>query len=292
LGIISSVGYDLLVVRSNAEVYVVALRCLPLERRLYIFEMGSLVADATVHSLTFPRLHLRLRRPSTLKMPPAPDVTQLSIPYPFSRREILSLGSHLSTTYHTPHVFTLHYGIFAVTWREIHWTNHKSFIIHFWPGHTNDDGNLIIGPGAFYEHPNRICQMAVGASGAYALLLIHEGDAYPGDEDYTLKTACNKSGVLGLNDLGGLNARKDGQLTYMTVEGLLSVSRTEEKNQKSAMNFMAAARRLQTAVGSDSYKHAQPRRNVPSSASFLFVREPAQAEQASLRRGSDSSTIR
>jgi hypothetical protein len=27
--------------------------------------------------------------------------------------------------------------------------------------------------------------------------------------------ACNKSGVLGLNDLGGLIARKDGQLTYI-----------------------------------------------------------------------------
>ncbi|KAJ7820278.1 hypothetical protein B0H13DRAFT_2130475 [Mycena leptocephala] len=155
-------------------VYVVALRCLPLERRLYIFEMGSLVATQQSQPYFSLRLHLRLRRPSTLKNAhQPPDVTQLSIPYPFSRREILSLGSHLSTTYHTPHVFTLHYGIFAVTWREIHWTNHKSFIIHFWPGHTNDDGNLIIGPGAFYEHPNRICQMAVG-------LHLEDGEDYLG----------------------------------------------------------------------------------------------------------------
>jgi hypothetical protein len=160
--------------------------------------MGSLVADATVRSLTFPSASTSaFDDPSTPENAhQSPDVTQLSIPYPFSRREILSLGSHLSTTYHTPHVFTLHYGIFAVTWREIHWTNHKSFIIHFWPGHTNDDDNLIIGPGAFYEHPNRICQMAMGASGAYALLLIHEGDAYPGDEDYDLEDGEDYLGLL------------------------------------------------------------------------------------------------
>jgi hypothetical protein len=31
--------------------------------------------------------------------------------------------------------------------------------------------------------------------------------------------ACNKSGVLGSNDLGSPNARKDSQLTYMTMDG-------------------------------------------------------------------------
>jgi hypothetical protein len=38
--------------------------------------------------------------------------------------------------------------------------------------------------------------MAVGASGAYALLLIHEGDAYPGDEDYDLEDGEDYLGLL------------------------------------------------------------------------------------------------
>ncbi|KAJ7820285.1 hypothetical protein B0H13DRAFT_1921357 [Mycena leptocephala] len=82
-------------------------------------------------------------------------------------------------------MFAPHYGVFAVTWRELlckDWER-RSFMIHFWPGDV-DNGNLNIGPGSFYEHPDRIYQMAVGASGAYALILVHEGDSYPGEEGY------------------------------------------------------------------------------------------------------------
>jgi hypothetical protein len=117
----------------------------------------------------------------------APSKTELPILYPFapSPQELYSLGNLLSICFHPPHVFAPHYGVFAVTWRELlckDWER-RSFMIHFWPGDA-DNGNLNIGPGSFYEHPDRICQMAVGASGAYALILVHEGDGYPGEEGY------------------------------------------------------------------------------------------------------------
>ncbi|KAJ7825426.1 hypothetical protein B0H13DRAFT_2374961 [Mycena leptocephala] len=99
--------------------------------------------------------------------------------YPFLRppeltpqRQLISLLGHISNVHsHAPHVFLAHFGVFTVTCRNFTWDELNIRMIHFWPGRIVD-GSISVGQGCFYEHPDPIGQIAVGASGTYVLLLV------------------------------------------------------------------------------------------------------------------------
>jgi hypothetical protein len=80
-------------------------------------------------------------------------------------------------------VFAPHYGIFAVTSQvgKIRRpdSDAKFSLIHFWPGHADPDSdNIEFGPCCFYEHPDRISNVAVGASGTHVLFLVRQEELY------------------------------------------------------------------------------------------------------------------
>ncbi|KAJ7820281.1 hypothetical protein B0H13DRAFT_2130484 [Mycena leptocephala] len=97
--------------------------CLLFGRRLYLFHIGR---TAAAQSCPFPSVRLR----------------NMAI-YP-------------------PLIFAPDYGVFAVTYRDFEWEGRGCFMVHFWPRHADDEGNIDIGQGVFYEHKDRILQMAVG----------------------------------------------------------------------------------------------------------------------------------
>jgi hypothetical protein len=73
-------------------------------------------------------------------------------------------------------VFAPHYGIFAIT---LLLGDTKPHSIHFWPGHADPDSdNIVFGSSCFYQHPDRISRVAVGASGTHVLFLVRQEEPY------------------------------------------------------------------------------------------------------------------
>jgi hypothetical protein len=78
-------------------------------------------------------------------------------------------------------VFAPHYGIFAVVplAGTIRSSDSKLNLIHFWPGHADrNSDNVEFGSGCFYQHPDRISMVAVGASGTHVLFLARREEPY------------------------------------------------------------------------------------------------------------------
>jgi len=144
--------------------------CFAFRGRLYIFDNGSIVADAAVQSYPLdPAADHRSNTPH-----PLAARTVLPIPYPFAsnQRELGTLGNIHSMRFRAPHVFAPYFGVFAVTYRSFRWEDRETAFIHFWPAH-EEDSILNIGQGHFYESEGPINRTAVGASGTFVLLLAH-----------------------------------------------------------------------------------------------------------------------
>ncbi|KAJ7883588.1 hypothetical protein B0H13DRAFT_2538098 [Mycena leptocephala] len=117
---------------------------------------------------------------------PGPNTTQLSAS---NAPEVRAFVPDFSGKIHPPRVFTPHYGIFAVT--SLAGTirradsDIKLNLIHFWPGHADrDSDNIEFRPGCFYQHPDHISDVTVGASGTHVLLLVKQQPEEPYLEPY------------------------------------------------------------------------------------------------------------
>jgi hypothetical protein len=175
--------------------------------------------------------------PLSTTMKPAPGImsarlmhtaTELPIPYPYASNQVRLRNMAI----YPPLIFAPDYGVFAVTYRDFEWEGRGCFMVHFWPGHADDEGNIDIGQGVFYEHKDRILQMAVGASGTYALLLVHEGNTYPATTGF-LETGESYLGLLHFRatpaphttfrrlDIGNLSLRSCWRIAFDDSLGLV-----------------------------------------------------------------------
>ncbi|KAJ7802931.1 hypothetical protein B0H13DRAFT_2297139 [Mycena leptocephala] len=159
--------------------------CLAFGQTLYLFFGRESSSNPTVRSLPFPLLSAS----DTQRIPsdhPGTNTTQLSAPNAPGVRAFVPGFSGIK---HPPRVFTPHYGIFAVTSlagaiRRAD-SDTKLNLIHFWPGHADrDSDNIEFGPGCFYQHPDHISDVAVGASGTHVLLLVKQQPEEPYLEPY------------------------------------------------------------------------------------------------------------
>ncbi|KAJ7909375.1 hypothetical protein B0H13DRAFT_2492525 [Mycena leptocephala] len=159
--------------------------CLAFGQTLYLFFTRKRTSNATVCSLPFPLLSDIQRNPSDH---PGLNTTQLGAS---NAPEVRLFDPGLRGRIRGPHVFTPHYGIFAVTSqvakirRPDSDTELDITLIHFWPGHADPDSdNIEFGPSCFHQHPDRISNLAEGASGTHVLLLVKQRPEQPHLEPY------------------------------------------------------------------------------------------------------------
>ncbi|KAJ7605690.1 hypothetical protein DFH06DRAFT_1252553 [Mycena polygramma] len=148
--------------------------CVAVGNSVYAFHGGSDIADVTIQRLPLP-LTPSLPGRQTLALDPSSNITALDVPYSFasSQRELRSLLGDVSMYTHPSYLFPPTYGVFAVTYRSFRWDNIVVSAIHFWPAHAQSNTNRVyFEQGCFYEHPDPIAHIAVGASGTYVLLLV------------------------------------------------------------------------------------------------------------------------
>ncbi|KAJ7366091.1 hypothetical protein DFH08DRAFT_833492 [Mycena albidolilacea] len=156
---------------------------LPFGPMLYGFHKGSIVAEAAIQRIPFlPASDVPLdTEDNDLLLP----VSMLPLPYPFAtnQSELRRLGRIRHMHFGASSVFAPDYGVFAVTCRTFKWEGRRRSVIHFWPGRPGARGRLDVGQAHFYEHPDIIRRIAVGASGTYVLILVLKAD-YGNDEPY------------------------------------------------------------------------------------------------------------
>ncbi|KAJ7843949.1 hypothetical protein B0H13DRAFT_2412134 [Mycena leptocephala] len=132
----------------------------------------------TVQSLPFPLLSAS-NIPRILSDHPGPNTTTLG---GSNVLEVLAYPQGFIKI-PTPRLFTPHYGIFAVASLVATisraGSDSKLNLIHFWPGHADrDSDNIEFGPSCCCQHPDRILNLAAGASGTYVLFLARREKPY------------------------------------------------------------------------------------------------------------------
>ncbi|KAJ7766043.1 hypothetical protein B0H16DRAFT_1522863 [Mycena metata] len=155
-------------------------RCLLFGENIYSFHQGVRVAEGILQSRAF--------SPAGLDEGLAPnrESKSLTLPVPYPLTQEHTLGNVRNILYHPTEIQVPDYGIFAVASTVFEWAQQsRSSMVHFWPGNTVG-GNLDVGPACFYHDTGGVLgRTAVGRSGTYVLTLIHEGDVFNGNSQYS-----------------------------------------------------------------------------------------------------------
>ncbi|KAJ7924003.1 hypothetical protein B0H13DRAFT_2654939 [Mycena leptocephala] len=164
-------GYDI------GNLMRLAVICIDFRDRAHVAISEPRYKHATVQNFPFPPLSASGIHRITSDVPPGPSTISLG---QSNAPEIHGPEYTFVGRVDGPRVFAPQYGIFAVTsFAGTLGGTELVNLVHFWPGHADCDSETIeFGPHCVYQHPDRISNTAVGASGAYVLILVRQEEPY------------------------------------------------------------------------------------------------------------------